>query len=106
MLAMFVANGVLDRPRFVTEFRRVMTNVAERWDSEHRGIVLFGEGVQLLWENGNLDAAIQIEHLCDRLASLYDIEILCGYCLWRLEAGMEEDTFKQICREHSSVFSL
>jgi len=104
-LATFMVNGMPDPSRFVTRFGDLAMNIAKPENIRHRGISLFGEGVQLLWEQGNLDAVLQVEHLCQRVTSRYDIEILCGYCVWRVPGGMELDTFERICREHSSAYS-
>jgi hypothetical protein len=98
-LSTFMVNGSPDPSRFISGFHKIMTSV-----TPGMGVVLFGEGVQLLWEQGNLDAAIEVERLCSRLTSHYDLEMLCGYSVSRTLGGMEDGTYKQICAEHSSAY--
>ena len=70
---------------------------------EHARVAVFGECVDLLWAQGNVDGAIQMEKLGNRLAKIYDVDILCGYSLGSVEGGMDSDTFQRICAEHSAV---
>lgn len=67
-------------------------------------VAIFGECVDLLWSQGKVDFAIELEGLGNRLMSMYDIDILCGYSLRRLKGGMHDDNFQRICAEHSAVF--
>ncbi len=63
------------------------------------------EGVHLLWAQGNAEAAIQVEGLCDQLVKTYDVDTLCRYSLRSVQGGMESHIFQRICAEHSSLFS-
>jgi hypothetical protein len=59
----------------------------------------------LLWAQGNGEAAIQVEKLGNQLAKMYDVDILCGYSLFGVEGGMAPQIFQRICAEHSAVHS-
>ena len=64
-----------------------------------------GECAPLLWSQGNVDAAIRVEHLWDEIARRYDVDILCGYPLGGLQGEMGSHMFGKICAEHSAVHS-
>jgi hypothetical protein len=71
----------------------------------HPRVAVFGEGTDLLWKQGNVQAAIQDEELCNELTRIYNVDILCGYCVGAVQGGMDPQLFKQICGEHSAVYS-
>ena len=56
-----------------------------------------------LWAQGNVDAAIQVEHLTDELAKTRDVDILCGYVLTNFQREQESHIHQRICAEHSAV---
>ena len=61
--------------------------------------------MQLLWAQGNAEAAIQVEKLTNQIAKTYDVDILCGYDVERVQGGMNSHIFQRICEEHSTVYS-
>ena len=102
-LAIFMVNELPDPPRFFEAFGNLITTTAEAAIGKHARVAVFGECVDLLWAQGNVDGAIQMEKLGNRLAKIYDVDILCGYSLGSVEGGMDSDTFQRICAEHSAV---
>ena len=44
-------------------------------------IRVYGEMVDLLWQEGNSDGAIRLEILWNQLASAYEFSLLCGYAM-------------------------
>lgn len=104
-LSTFMLDGMPDPSRFMTLWGNLLVSAAEATNGEHGRIAIFGEGVHLLWAQGNAEAAIQIEKLCSELTRTYDIDILCGYSI-DSEHGMDHHVFRQICAEHSTVHSL
>jgi len=71
----------------------------------HPRVAVLGECAQLLWAQGNAEAAIQVEKLDNQLTKTYDVDILCGYSLGRVASGMDPLTFQRISAEHSAVHS-
>src|ERR1700733_14710011 len=67
--------------------------------------VIFGEGVSLLWEEGKADAATQVERICNEITGIYGVDILCGYKISGTYAKEDDHDFKEICAEHSAVYS-
>jgi hypothetical protein len=102
-LSTFLLNGMPDSVRFMAVFGNLIRKAAKAARSEHPRVVIFGECVHLLWAQGNAEAAIQMEKLGNVLTKTYNVDILCGYSLGRVESGMDNDIFQRICAEHSAV---
>jgi len=79
--------------------------VAKAAKGDEARVAVFGECVQLLWAEGNAEAAIRLERLTDRIAMEYDVDILCGYCMATVQGRMDGHVMKRICEEHSAVYS-
>jgi len=88
-----MVNGMLDPARFLNLFGNLIVTAAEAAKGEQSRVAVFGEGVHLLWAQGNAEAAIQVEELCNELAKTYDVDILCGYSLGSVQGGMDSYNF-------------
>lgn len=104
-LSMFMLNGMLDPVRFVKAFGNLILAAAKATNGEHPRVAVFGECVNLLWTQGNAEAAIQMEKLGNQLTQSYDVDILCGYLLSSFRDGQGTHIFERICAEHSLVYS-
>ncbi len=104
-LSTFMINGMLDPVRYLNLFRDLIVRAAEAAKGEQARVAVFGEGVHLLWAQGNAEAAIQVEGLCNQLVKTYDVDILCGYSRRSIQGGMESHIYERICAEHSAVCS-
>jgi len=51
------------------------------------------------WAQGNADAAIQVEQLCNQLAKRYELDILCGFSLSDFSCEEDQQIFRKICSE-------
>jgi DNA-binding NarL/FixJ family response regulator len=100
-----IINGMLDPVRYLNLFRDLIVRAADAAKGEQARVVVFGEGVHLLWAQGNAEAAIQAEGLCNQLAKTYDVDILCGYSLGIGQGGMDSHIFGKLCEVHSAVHS-
>jgi KaiC/GvpD/RAD55 family RecA-like ATPase len=104
-LSTFMINGAPDPVQFVKLFGSLIATAAAAATGELARVAVFGECVDLLWAQGNAEAAIQIEKLGNGLAKTYDVDILCGYSLGCVQSGMDSHIFQRICAEHSVVHS-
>jgi DNA-binding NarL/FixJ family response regulator len=104
-LSTFIVDNTLDPARFMETFGNLIATAAKAARSAHPRVAVFGEGTDLLWKQGNVQAAIQDEELCNELTRIYNVDILCGYCVGAVQGGMDPQLFKQICGEHSAVYS-
>jgi hypothetical protein len=67
-------------------------------------IVAFGEMVALLWAGGNIDAALQIEELWNRMADEHSFSLCCAYPMSGFFGSPHAAPFLKICAQHSHVF--
>lgn len=64
------------------------------------GVRIFGEMVALLWDKGNVAAALRLEELWNDLARIRPFSLLCAYPMSGFtEAGL----FSQVCNRHARV---
>ena len=64
---------------------------------------IYGEMVDLLWREGNPDAAHELEDLANELCATLPVRILCGYSLDALESDDTRAHFLRVCHSHDRV---
>ena len=99
----FMGNGLPDPVRFLTLFGDLIATAADAAKTEDHRVTIFGEGVSLLWEGGNLEGAIEVERLSNLLSRTLDVDILCGYSVQG--TSIDDVTHERICAEHSAVYA-
>jgi hypothetical protein len=104
-LSTFMVNDMPDPVRFFEGLGSFIAAAARTAKGKQSCLAVFGECAPLLWEQGKVEAAIQVEKLADQLATMYDLEILCGYSLESFQGGTDNHMFKRICAEHSAIHS-
>ena len=77
-----------------------LSDAAFRMGRRHPRVSVCGERAGRLWAEGKTDTALRIEKLFNELAKTHDIDILCVY---PLPQRHEEDAFKSLCAEHTTV---
>jgi hypothetical protein len=104
VLSTFMVKGWPDRLRFFEGFGNLIGLASNALKDSTARIAVFGEGVALLCDEGNVEAAIRLEQLGNHLANKYNVDILCAYPLnfWTKEHGAQ---VKRICAQHSAVHS-
>ena len=75
---------------------------AKNATGERRRVVTCGECAPILWEQGKVEAAIQLEHLWNQLTRKHGADTLCVY-RWTAVSSSHEH-FKELCAEHTAVF--
>ena len=80
-LSTIMVNGLPDPIRFFESLSGLIAAAFKAAKAEHPRVVLCGERVGLLWTEGNTDAAIRLEQLCDDLVRKHEIDMLCAYPL-------------------------
>ena len=104
-LSTFMVNGMPDSDRFFKVAGDLIRRAAKRGKREHTRVSACGECAPFLWAEGNVDAAIRLEHLWDELVKTYEVDTLCGYALGSFQGEEDEHVFQSICAEHSAVYS-
>jgi anti-sigma regulatory factor (Ser/Thr protein kinase) len=102
MLATFMSDGRPDRVAFEAALGSIVETAAARGAP----VRLFGEMVDLLWEAGNIDGALELESHWNDLAQRHAFALFCGYALSSLEAAGDLVAAKQMCDHHSNILSL
>ena len=102
-LSSFMVDDRIDPARFADAFDPVLAQASEAAGETRPRVSLYGECVHLLCAQGNVEAAIQMEKLANRLFDKFDIRILCAYSVNGLFNIMSGDTFQRIRDEHSVV---
>jgi len=104
-LSTFMRGSRLDPALVLKAFGDLIAAVVKGTKAKRPRVAIFGECVHLLWEQGNAEAAIQMEKLGNELIRMYDVDILCGYCLGSADFGMDSEVYRRICAQHSAVYS-
>ena len=102
-LASFMVDGMPDAIRF----RAAIDPVLARSVQVRGGGVVraYGEMVDLLWEEGNTDAAIRLEELWNDLATTRAFTLLCTYAMGHFYKNAQHEKFERVCGQHSHVIS-
>ena len=99
VLARFMDGGRPD-PRL---FADTIGDVMDRCSAGGRPIHVYGEMVALLWDDGNVPAALELEDLWNDLAATREFVLLCAYPMRAFEDAASADAFKRICDQHTAV---
>jgi DNA-binding NarL/FixJ family response regulator len=104
-LSAFMVNGMPDRALFLKVAGDLIEGAAKPLRGKHTRVAACGQCAPLLWEQGNAEAVLRLEHLWDEIAKLYDVDILCEYPLASFEGGMGSYVFDRLCAAHTAVHS-
>ena len=100
VLERVMRNGAPDGSRFRAEVGTALDALGR-----YGSVYAFGELVALLWQQGNVAAAIRIEELWNELGQTRDLRLLCAYPMSGFESYPDPHGFEEICRSHDQVVS-
>jgi PAS domain S-box-containing protein len=63
----------------------------------------FGEMVDLLWRENQIDAALHLEQLWNELAAEHSFSLLCAYSIGNFYSETHSESFRRVCDQHSRV---
>jgi len=66
----------------------------------------YGEMVDLLWRDGNAEAAVRLEELWNELATTLPFTLMCAYPMGSFYKEAHAPLFEAICRTHSHVIPV
>lgn len=101
----FMVNGLPELDQFYRVTGDLIARAAKSVNGDHTRVAACGEGALLLWEQGNAEGAVRLEHLWDEIARSYGVQIFCGYPLSSFQGRAGRHTFGRICAEHSAVLT-
>jgi hypothetical protein len=99
MMGTFMVNEAPDSQAFERVFGALMRQVQR--GRARKPVRAYGEIVNVLWQRGAPDAAIQVEMLWNKLASSFEFSLLCGYAMGNFFKQAER--LEEICRLHSHI---
>jgi signal transduction histidine kinase/CheY-like chemotaxis protein len=99
-LSTFMNGRELDAGRFRTHFRPMLDRLFSNPNTTAR---TYGEMVDLLWQDQNGDAALQLEDLWNELVRAYPFTLLCSYALGDVNKEGHAGRFQDVCRVHTHV---
>lgn len=102
-LAQFTVDGLPDEARFREVIGKVISCAAASGRGGDAKVVIFGEIVNLLWQRGQAQPALQLEQFWNRLAEFHSFHLRCGYPIASFDREIHTELFSRICGEHASV---
>jgi len=100
-LATFMGDGRADPHRFTQNIGGLLDEVRTRRPGT--AIRAFGEMVDLLWRDGNPNAATNLERLWNQLAAAQRFSLLCAYHIGNFREQSCSIGFESVCDEHAVV---
>ena len=100
----FMTDSLPDRELFLATVGSVFERLLDK--RQYLIVRAFGEMVDLLWKDGNIEGAIVLEQLWNELALKYKYSLLCAYSIDNFvhEAGVA--AFRRVCDHHTNAFPL
>jgi anti-sigma regulatory factor (Ser/Thr protein kinase) len=96
----FVRDGRVDHEAF----RRVIGSVVSHAGQTGRPVRAYGEMVALLWDAGDVVAALELEEAWNALSCEFPFALLCGYQSASVLGDEHAAALREVCRLHSSVW--
>jgi DNA-binding NarL/FixJ family response regulator len=103
MLSKIMVNDQPDPVRFLKIAGDILAAAVQAAKGNSPRVAACGECAPTLWAQGKVDAAIQVEHLCDQMARTGRVDVLCGYVLNSRERETQTDFYQRVCAGHSTV---
>ena len=82
-------------------FDRVVGTLIRRAGAGGRPVRAYGEMVALLWDDGLVNDAVQLEGMWEELGRRHPFSLLCGYRAHSVTG--EVDAFAEVCRLHGEI---
>ena len=99
VLDALVVEGRLDQGAF----DRAVGDVVRAAGASGRRVHAFGEMVGVLWAEGNVAGAIELEELWETLGAQLDFSLHCGYPAALMAEPSTAEAFAAVCELHSEV---
>jgi anti-sigma regulatory factor (Ser/Thr protein kinase) len=101
-LAAFMRGDSPDADQFASVLGPIFDELCEAGSP----VLAFGEMVALVWDEGNIGGAIELESLWNDFAADHAFALYCAYAMSSLEASSDLGAAKQVCDRHSRVVPL
>jgi hypothetical protein len=103
LLSKFMVKGLPDPNLFVSSVSKRVRELKTARD-EDQGVVVFGEMVSVLWDEGNKIGALALEGLWNDLLNETAFHLHCAYP--RALFSQDEAGILNVCESHSHVLGV
>jgi len=103
VMSQFIVDGRPDPVRFEEVVGSLIARAAQGARDENRCVVAFGEMVALLWAEGRVEAALELEKMWNALAKRRSFSLHCAYPMQGFRREELADSLFKICAEHTGV---
>src|SRR5262249_54951427 len=100
-LETFMADGMPDVDRFHRAAQRLLSPASAL--ANGRSVRAYGEMVDLLWRDGNTNAALRLEELWNGLVESNAFTVLCTYDMGTFRDAGHTEALDRICKAHTTV---
>ncbi len=100
-LSSFLVQSMPQRAAFVEKVGAVIDSCARLVNGAP--VRAYGEMVDLLWKDGNIEGAVQLEGFWNELQQSGKFSLLCAYALGNFYKGNHGIDFQRVCQAHSHV---
>src|SRR5205809_2668862 len=105
-LSMCMQDQMPDASRFSRVMADRIQAAANAAEPGRNRVAVFGECVQLLWEQGHGKATIALERLWNQeVLGRHNVEVLCGYSADAFQSRVDNQFIEKIHAEHTAVHS-
>ena len=98
-LASFMPGGQLDWRQFQARIGGLIAELR----LEYPAVRAYGEMVDVLWQRGEREAAIRLEHFWNDLAGLQTFSLFCAYRLDNLDSAAYGGPLECVCKVHTHL---
>jgi len=106
MLSEVMVNDWPDSTRLLKVTSDLIMEAAKAAKGKHFRVAACGECASSLIAQGKPEAAIELEHLWDKIARSHYVDILCEYLLRDFQTEEGSPIFERICVAHSAAYTL
>jgi hypothetical protein len=98
-LAEFMRDGLPEWNRF----REVVGGAIAELRLQYPAVRAYGEMVDILWQQGERDAAIRLEEFWNEIAKLQTFSLFCAYYMDNLDKGAYGGPLECVCQVHTHL---
>lgn len=100
----FMEGKLPNKDLFIATVGSVFEKILEQ--RQYLLVRAFGEMVDLLWKDGNIEGAILLEKYWNELALRYKYSLLCGYSIDNFVHEAGSAAFRRVCDQHTNALPL
>jgi len=104
LLPRFMRDAMPDAPVFLGLAADVIANARD--EARYPKVRWWGEMVNILWEQGNVEASMSLEDQFDRLAKHHEIAIFCSFVMDNFDNQVQSRLLPRLGQNHSHLIPV